>query len=238
MSASLLLSVISLCLCVSGFFFCRWYIVKKTAANELLERYRDEVNRLIAEIDAATDRDSLLVEDRIKTLRRLIDDTDRRISVYIREIQRNRSGDAMYTSLGRGIRAALDSRPPAAQGQASSAELASPAESELPLFPADIVESISQNAEKTPAPRKRGSRKNQTQPAAQAKPAKPKEPASQTPPANVAAQGAQRTKPKIKVQIAEMSAQGLSPSEIASRLGISLAEVDLALNLLQRSMHK
>jgi DNA-binding NarL/FixJ family response regulator len=47
---------------------------------------------------------------------------------------------------------------------------------------------------------------------------------AQTPPA----------KPKIKVQIAELSAQGLSPSEIASRLELSIAEVDLALNLLHR----
>jgi len=36
----------------------------------------------------------------------------------------------------------------------------------------------------------------------------------------------------IKMQIAQMAIQGLSPSEIASKLGISIAEVDLALQLL------
>jgi DNA-binding NarL/FixJ family response regulator len=39
-------------------------------------------------------------------------------------------------------------------------------------------------------------------------------------------------KPGIKMQIAKMAIQGLPPSEIAARLGISLAEVDLALKLL------
>jgi DNA-binding NarL/FixJ family response regulator len=42
------------------------------------------------------------------------------------------------------------------------------------------------------------------------------------------------SKRRLKVRIAEMSARGLSPQEIASRLNLSLTEVDLALNLLQR----
>jgi DNA-binding NarL/FixJ family response regulator len=41
-------------------------------------------------------------------------------------------------------------------------------------------------------------------------------------------------KPTLKVQIAEMTAQGFSPQKIASKLHLSLAEVDLALNLLNR----
>jgi len=202
MTTSIVIAIISLCLCVSGFFFFRWYIAKKIAASSLLADYRDEVYHLIAEIDAATDRDSLLVEERVKTLRQLIEDTDRRISVYMREMQRSRDGQAMYASLGRGIRAALDSRPangePKPPEQGESAER--PAEKAAP--------SASQSSAKTPAAHKRGIKKH---------------PAQKSP-----------EKPRIKVQIAELSAQGLAPSEIASRLGLSLAEVDLALNLLHR----
>ena len=196
MTASIIISVISLCLCVSGFFFSRWYIARKTAASQLLSNYRDEVYRLIAEIDAATDRDSLLVEERIKTLRQVIEDTDRRIAVYMRELQRSRNGDAMYSSLGRGIRAALDSRPPE-----------QPADSQAP-------EAVPDSAPNEPASHagKRGAKKGKA--------------AETLPP----------PKPKIKVQIAEMAALGLSPAEIASRLDLSLSEVDLALNLLQRTM--
>ncbi|MCL2762539.1 MAG: hypothetical protein FWD36_04945, partial [Treponema sp.] len=107
MMIPIVLSTISICLCVISFFFFRWYIARKTAARELLADYRAEVHRLIAEIDAATDRDSLLVEERIKILRKLLEDTDRRIAVYMRELQRSRSGELMYASLGRGIRVAL-----------------------------------------------------------------------------------------------------------------------------------
>jgi len=194
----LVFSVISLCLCVAGFFFFRWYIERKTAARELLADYRAEVYRLIAEIDAAADRDSLLVEERIKTLKSILEDTDRRISVYMRELQRSRAGEAMYSSLGRGIRAALDSRPPQLESSA-------PAEPPVPVEPPVSPE---------PPPQE--------------------PPVPQEPPRNTAAAKRKPKKTKIKVQIAEMSAEGLSPAEIASRMDLSLAEVELALNLLKR----
>jgi hypothetical protein len=118
--APLAISVICLCFCIFSFFFLRRYIARKIDAARLLADYRTEVNRLVAEIDAATDRDSILVEERIKTLRKLIDDTDRRISVYMRELARSRNSEAIYASLGRGIRAALDSKPqPALAGSSA-----------------------------------------------------------------------------------------------------------------------
>jgi hypothetical protein len=203
MTMPLVLSAASLCLCVCGFFFFRRYIERKTAARELLADYRTEVYRLIAEIDAAADRDSLLVEERIKTLKQLLEDTDRRISVYMRELQRSRAGEAMYASLGRGIRAALDSRPPQLETPDApiSQELPFPQESPIPQEP--------------PAPFK-----------------PPASPSSA--PSNIPAAKRKPKKTKIKVQIAEMAAEGLSPAEIASRLNLSLTEVDLALNLLKR----
>jgi len=210
----LVLSAASLCLCVIGFFFFRRYIERKTAARELLADYRAEVYRLIAEIDAAADRDSLLVEERIKTLKQLLEDTDRRISVYMRELQRSRAGEAMYSSLGRGIRAALDSRPGSA-GAEPLLETSAPPEPPPP-----------QNAptsQELPFPQ---------EPPPPQKPSPQKAP----PPVEPAASPAKRKpkKTKIKVQIAEMSAEGLSPAEIASRLNLSLTEVDLALNLMKR----
>ena len=214
-----ILSVLSLCLCVAGFFFFRWYIGRKTAAASLLVDYRDEVYRMIAEIDAATDRDSLLVEERIKILRKLLEDTDRRISVYMRELQRSREGEAMYTSLGRGIRVALDSRlpalEPASPSEPTPAEPSSPQESSSPLETSQS-ELLFPAADAVPAPAKgRNAKKSRKQ--------KAEAPLSPLP-----------AKPKLKVQIAELSAQGLNPPQIASNLGLSLAEVDLALNLLNR----
>ena len=45
-------------------------------------------------------------------------------------------------------------------------------------------------------------------------------------------------KPKLKMQIAELAAQGVPAQKIASRLKLSIAEVDLALNLLHRNSHE
>jgi hypothetical protein len=213
MTISLVISIISLSLCISGFFFLRWYISQRTDGNRLLEEYRDEVSRLNAEIDAAADRDSQLVEERIKTLRILLDDTDKRIGVYTRELQRSRNSEAIYKKLGRGIRAALDSIPMASEEQASPSEPASPGKK-----PAEINELPFTDEEKgirSLSPQTRGGKKQKKRKTA-----------------NTQNTAARPEKPGIKMQIAQMAIQGLSPSEIASRLGISSAEVDLALNLL------
>jgi len=180
MNTSIIISIISLAFCFFICFYVKWYIKRRTSAEGLLAEYRSEVYRLIAEIDAATDRDSRLVEDRIKILKSLLDDTDKRIAVYLRELDRSRSGEALYTSLGRGIRAALNNLPTDEK----------PPE---PLQPAPLAALIPQTT------------------------AEPEEPPA---------------KQQIRVIIANLAAQGLTPAEIASRLELSLSEVDLAMNLL------
>ena len=157
----------------------------------VLEEYQKEVYRLIAEIDAATDRDSLLMEERIKTLKKIIEDTDRRIAVYIKELQRSRDAEAVYTSLGRGIRAALES---------------APIEIEKPILESKNIEYIkAQNKKNVKRRKEKKSSKISSQ-----------------------------DEPGLKVQIAQLSAKGLNSSEIALQLNLSMAEVDLALNLLRR----
>ena len=244
MTIPLVISIVSLSLCVSGFFFLRWYISQKTDAGRLLEEYRDEVYRLISEIDGATDRDSRLVEERIKNLRTLLDDTDKRISVYTRELQRSRNSEAIYKNLGRGIREALDSIP-AAQIQAPPPASKEPFSDVTPSH-AEITALLAPSAEASPtepaSSAKKASSSQKTPPAKTnelpfsdeekgrqaggGKKQKKRKTANERPPA------AHAEKPGIKMQIAQMALQGLPPSEIASALKISLAEVDLALKLL------
>jgi len=209
MNIPIILSAISLCIVVFSFFFFRWYITRKTAVNEL-PAYRTEVNQIIANIDAATDRDLLLVEERIKTLKKLMEDTDRRISVYMRELQRSRDGETMYTNLGRGIRAALDSRPP---------------QLELPL-------EETKNTEKKTTELQRADNEQQPPTPHSLLPIPPQESSQE---ASSRKRGTK--KPKLKMQIAELAAQGIPPQKIASRLKLSIAEVELALNLLHRNSH-
>jgi len=184
MNITIIISVCCLVFCCFVFFYVKWYIKRRTSADIILAEYRSEVYRLIAEIDAATDRDSRLVEERIKSLKSLLDDTDKRIAVYMRELERSRSGEALYTSLGRGIRAALNT-PPAEENK-------QPPESAAAAVPQQAPQTIQPSAE-------------------------PEEPPSRQ---------------QIRIQVANLAAQGLAPAEIASRLDLSLSEVDLALNLL------
>jgi hypothetical protein len=183
MNSAFVISVICLLFCCFIYFYFRWYIKRRTSASELLGEYRDEVYRLTAVIDSATDRDSRLVEERIKRLRAVLEDTDKRISVYLRELDRSRSGEALYTTLGRGIRSALTApesqQPPPAE---------KPAKTAVPSTQPSLFQSPE------PAPEK----SNQ----------------------------------QIRSQIETLARQGIPPAEIASRLGISLSEVDLAMNLL------
>jgi hypothetical protein len=232
MTTSLIISIITLCLCVSGFFFFRWYIGRKTAASELLADYRSETYRLIAEIDAAADRDSLLVEERIKTLKKLLDDTDRRIAVYMKELQRSRAGEQLYTSLGRGIRAALDSRP---ENEAQAELFPTPPQETAPQeTPPRSSRSTATKVASTKVARRKAVPGDSTE--KEEATSKPRETQSAPPEREAGDEAAEKRKPKkakLKTQIAELAAQGLSPAKIASRLKLSLAEVDLALNLLQ-----
>jgi hypothetical protein len=201
---SFFISIFCLVFCLIFFFYTKWYIKRKISATELLAEHRTEVYRLIAEINAITDRDSMLVEDRIKKLKEILEDTDKRIKVYVQELDRSRTGEALYTSLGRGIRAALKTpsetqpeSPPKFPAQPEHAHELSTQMPKLTLVRQEIA----------PAP---------VSPSAPS-PSVPKPP----------------SKRQIRVQIDEMVKEGVSPADIASGLGISIAEVDLAMNLMQ-----
>jgi hypothetical protein len=207
MTPPLVLSALCLALCLCFFLYVRWYIRRNTAIDQLLGEYRSEVFRLIAEIDAATDRDSQLVEDRIQTLKSLLADTDKRIAVYVRELERSKNGEALYSSLGRGVRSALR------QGQPETAK------------PAPAGERTAPAAEPAPAA--------EQPPPAPALPVK-KRPARSPHSGEAPAELFENTPAsplRLQAQIAALAAEGHSPSLIASRLNIDRSEVELALNL-------
>ena len=200
MNIAYIISITCLAFCLFFFFYFKWYIKRRTSNKEIFAEYQAEAYRLIAEINSVTDRNVQLVEDRIKQLKAVLDDTDRRIAVYARELDRSRTGEALYTSLGRGIRAALKTQAepaplkdaPAAEAQRTAAAV----QSTLAAAPPSVKPAAAPPAEQVP----------------------------KTP-----------SKRQIRAQIEVLVNEGLAPGEIASRLGISLAEVDLAMNLMRRS---
>ena len=174
-----IVSIICFAFCLIIFFYLKWYVKKRTSSIGLLDEYRIEVGKLIAEIDNATDRDSQLVEDRIKQLKIILEEADKRISVYVKELEKSKTGEALYTSLGRGIRAALSAEQEPVLSSVRSA-LAPSARIEVPRM----------------------------------------EPVKKPP-----------SKKQIRAHIDLLLNEGKTAEEIASELEISMAEVNLAMNL-------
>jgi hypothetical protein len=174
------------------FFYLKWFIKKRISASGLIsnefEEIRKEVVKLIGEINHITDRDSQLVEERITRLNAILEDTDKRIAVYVKELEKSRSGEALYTKLGQGIRSALKTEP-------------APMPTLMPM-PINIMSSIAPPVEEK----------------------KPQRDEAEKPP----------SKKQIRAQIDILANEGRPPEEIASNLGISVAEVNLAMNLRRK----
>jgi hypothetical protein len=100
MTAQLIFSGVTLGLCAFFFVYFHIYIRRRTSQGSILAGYRDEVDRLIAEIDHATDRDTNLVEERIAALKKILDEADRRIALMSRDMEKRRSATELYTALG------------------------------------------------------------------------------------------------------------------------------------------
>ena len=214
MNIFIIVSVSCLALCFVMFLYFRWYIKKRTTsagllASELDER-QTEVAKLIAEIDRITDRDSQLVEDRVTKLKTLLQDVDKRIELYEKEIEQlqlqskndlsKKPNETLYTSLGRGIHAALKSP--------------SEEEKEKPKPPSTVEQLFleRQIREAAPVIEKKEPAKIEV-----------KEKAPKPP-----------TKKQIRAAIDQLLNEGLSAEEIASRLEISLPEVNLAMKLRRK----
>jgi len=202
------ITIIILFICVSFcffiFFYFKWYIKRRTSVSVFLAEYQNEVHRLIAEIDSATDRDSMLVEDRINRLKTILEETDKRVAVYARELDRSRNGEALYTSLGRGIRAALNTPVETSPTEGRHAQAAL----------SQMQPEIQIPAAKTPAT----ARQEGVQAALE----------------SLQSEDSPPSKKQLRSKIEAMVNNGLSPGEIASNLKISISEVDLAINLINR----
>jgi hypothetical protein len=83
------------------FLYFRNYLRRRTGSRRILEEFQEEVEKLIAEINAATDRDLTLIEDRIGSLKNILADADKRISVYKKESEKRTMHDRSYAELGK-----------------------------------------------------------------------------------------------------------------------------------------
>lgn len=230
---ALLFSVLAFVCSVVSFIFFRSYLKRRTSQKRILAEIQEEVNRILRSIDETTDRDISLIEEREKNLKSLLEDIDRRLKVYIRETEKRRDaedayaallpkpqdrtvprtqGENAYQALGKNrYRLGGQELPPAAESApaASSAPIATPADAASAPEPtgSGLPDTAGENPNTAfPLPRFR---------------VKPS-PAETTPP------------PPVSEQIRELLRAGFAAPVIASRLGISIAEVEFAEALLER----
>jgi len=209
-----IVSIICFGMCLVMFFYLKWYIKKNIGVSKKLEDSKTEVNRIIAEMTRITDRDVQIIEDRVSKLKALLEETDKRFANYVKELEKSRSSETLYTSLGHGIRQALNqnqeeellsAKTPALPSLEDTISISSQAETARPIH-RSFTETPEYLMNESPAglPVKKNS---QTQ--------------ESSPPSML----------EIRNLIDQYLNEGLSVSEIASRLGISAAEVNLAMNL-------
>ncbi len=72
---------------------------RELSADRALEQVRKEVGDLITELNATTERNITLIEDRVQRLNRILETTDRKIGVLKKEAEKHEFGSAMYTDL-------------------------------------------------------------------------------------------------------------------------------------------
>jgi F0F1-type ATP synthase membrane subunit b/b' len=209
MNVFFIVSIICLALCFIMFLYLKWYIKKRASASGL-EEHRTEIAKLIADIDSVTDRNLQLVEDSISKLKILLEETGKRIEDYKNAIEIKPAGDTLYTNLGRGIRAAL----------------LNPGEQTLSQLQAEHsrqMSTVNQNSDETSI---KSERKKNTQTAKVSEGQVSEKPVSEK---SVSQKPA--SKKQIRSDIDILVNEGLSPEEIASRLDISVAQVNLAMKL-------
>ncbi len=210
MSIELIIAIINAGACALFFIYCRAYLKKRTGQERILAEFKEEVSKLVAEIDMATDRDVKLVEDRIKTLKGLLDTVDKRIVMYDEELSKRRAHEEAYAELGR--RRVLE--PPLLESGLEGGSAQS------------LLNRPAREPYADPSP-PRAPQEEPTETAADsgndAVPAAEQSPEDESP--------AQR-----RVRIAEMAKAGFAPRLIATRLGMSISEVELAIAIAERRL--
>jgi hypothetical protein len=141
MTLSLIFAAASLLISGFSFIYLLSYLRRRTGARRILEDFEEEVNELIAGIDAAADRDITLLEDRSASVKAMVETLDRRIAAYARELDRRAKQEAAYAALGRGIRSSLavnqgssDAAEPEGAAEDAPGPVEPPQEEAQPLF--------------------------------------------------------------------------------------------------------
>jgi DNA-binding NarL/FixJ family response regulator len=75
-------------------------LARALSAAAILGEVRDEVNRILVELNQTTNRNITLIEDRIRSLNELLGKADKRIALMQREAEKQELAARLYSELG------------------------------------------------------------------------------------------------------------------------------------------
>ena len=92
-------------LAIAGYFIV--YLILKAKVNKsvdpaaILESIREEVDRIIVELNSTTDRNITLLGDKVQSLTSLLEQADKKIGILKREIEKHELSGKVYSELAR-----------------------------------------------------------------------------------------------------------------------------------------
>jgi len=73
--------------------------------KSILESIREEVDRIIVELNSTTDRNITLLEDKVQSLNTLLEQADKKIGILKREIEKHELSSKVYSELAQSRKA-------------------------------------------------------------------------------------------------------------------------------------
>ena len=204
---------------------------RATTANAQIAEIRDEMSRLVVELNQTTDRNIALIEDRMASLNELLSAADKKIGLLHREIEKHDVGTQVYSRLAEGrpmqgvpAQGLVSSGAPQPRGQerrrehrrggrgaASAAAPTRHAARATPPAPAPAASAAPATAARLPLSVELSER-----------------------PDDAEGPGGTAGGPDLHQRVMMLHRSGFAASLIASRVGVPLGEVELIISLEQR----
>ena len=214
---------------VAGLFII-WFRLKSKVGrylelDNLLDGVREEARALVLELNETADRSVSLVEDRIAALRELLDELDRRIGVEKREMEKRSVEREVYSRLSRRRPIVPSPEAPGMEQPRPEPPNPEPPRREPPRQELPSVEAPPAPREGGPIPLSLGASAT----AAEAV----RMPARSAPEVSFPGDVLVNSKTK-REEALELYRRGISADLIAARLGATVAEIELLVELEER----
>jgi hypothetical protein len=183
---------------------------RATTSESQIAQIREEVSRLLVELNRTTDRNIVLMEDRIGSINELLAAADKKIGLLQREIEKHDVGTKIYSRLAQG-------RSPAVGGAPGPFDARRAAPEAPPAGPSLAVE-LSERPEE--GARTRGG-EDATARRGEGAPKRRRE-------------GPVGSEGDLQERVMMLHRAGFTSALIAGRVGIPLGEVELIISLEQR----